>query len=104
MIVGSDIVGLVAVTLLFGGGTLFLLAVSPVGKAVAARILGRRSLPLDEDEVKQALDAMRAELDELRLLRGEVAELAERVDFAERLLAHRPGAQLGSGAEPGGDA
>jgi TM2 domain-containing membrane protein YozV len=36
---------------------------------------------LEQDEVSQAI------LDELSALRNEVAELAERVDFAERLLA-----------------
>ncbi len=38
-------------------------------------------------------------LDELRSLRAEVSELAERVDFAERMLGSRPGQvprQLGS--------
>ncbi len=89
---GDELIGLVAVVLLFGGGTLFLLSVSPVGKAIAARIMGKRSLAPDEEDVKHTLDAMRAELDELRVLRGEVLELAERVDFAERLLAQKPGA------------
>ncbi|HXV91398.1 MAG TPA: hypothetical protein VD707_08515 [Gemmatimonadales bacterium] len=84
---GEDLIGLVAVTLLFGGGTLFLLSISPVGKAVAARILGRQSVPVDEDEFKEDLKAIRAELEDLRTLRADVTELAERVDFAERLLA-----------------
>ena len=83
---GEDLIGLVAVTLLFGGGTLFLLSISPVGKAVAARILGRQAVPVDED-VKEDLKALRAELEDLRALRADVTELAERVDFAERLLA-----------------
>ncbi len=37
----DGIVGLAAVILLFGGGTLFLLSVSPVGKAFVARISER---------------------------------------------------------------
>jgi hypothetical protein len=92
-----DLTGLVAVTLLFGGGTLFLLSISPVGKAIATRILGRQSAVMDEDEFKDDLKAIRAELEELRALcaevedvrtlRTDVAELAERVDFAERMLA-----------------
>jgi hypothetical protein len=36
-----DLTGLLAVTFLFGGGTLFLLAISPVGRAIAARIQGK---------------------------------------------------------------
>ena len=83
----SNIIGLVAVVLLFGGSTLFLLAISPVGKALAARILGRRGLPHEDDDVKEELRQLRAEVDELRQFRTEVTELAERVDFAERLLA-----------------
>ena len=95
---GGDLTGLVAVTFLFGGGTLFLLSVSPVGKAIAARILGRGSAPPDEDEFREDLKAIRAELEELRALRGDVAELAERVDFAERLLAQgRGGDRVGPG-------
>jgi hypothetical protein len=93
-----DLTGLVAVTLLFGGGTLFLLSISPVGKAVATRILGRRSAPVDEDEFKEDLKAIRAELEELRTLRADVSELSERVDFAERLLTKgRDGGQAGPG-------
>ena len=84
---GDELIGLAAVTLLFGGGTLFLLSISPVGKAVAARILGRQSAPVDEEEFKEDLKAIRAELEDLRTLRADVMELAERVDFAERLLA-----------------
>jgi hypothetical protein len=83
----EELIGLVAVTLLFGGGTLFLLSISPVGKAVAARILGRQSAPVDEDEFKEDLKAIRADLEDLRALRADVMELAERVDFTERLLA-----------------
>jgi len=86
---GDELIGLVAVVLLFGGGTLFLLSVSPVGKAIAARIRGKAALGPEDGEMKQSFDAMRNELDDLRHLRGEVAELAERMDFAERLLAQK---------------
>jgi hypothetical protein len=92
----DDIVGLVAVVLLFGGGTLFLLSISPIGKAIASRILGRRSSPPDEDEITEQLKELRSDvealkagggLEELSQVRHEMAELAERLDFAERLLA-----------------
>lgn len=89
---GDELIGLVAVILLFGGGTLFLLSVSPVGKAIAARIRSKAGLAPEDEEMKQSLDAMRSELDDLRHVRGEVAELAERLDFAERLLAQKPDA------------
>lgn len=75
-----DLEGVLAITLIFGGGTLFLLSVSPVGRALADRIRGKdRQVTSSDPEVL-------AELDDLR---HQVAELHERVDFAERLLARR---------------
>jgi hypothetical protein len=73
-----DIEGVLAITLIFGGGTLFLLSLSPVGRALAERIRGRAA-PAQDPELLAEVDA----------LRHEVAELHERVDFAERLLAQR---------------
>lgn len=72
--------GVLAITFIFGGGAAFLLAISPVGKAVAERILhGRQPLaPLDPDP---------ALYDEIDRLRMEMSEVHERLDFAERLLA-----------------
>jgi len=72
----DDLVGLVAVVLLFGGGTCFLLAISPIGKAIAARLLGKKSVPEDEETVA-----------EMRHLPEQLSELGERVDFLERLVA-----------------
>jgi hypothetical protein len=75
-----DVEGLLAILLIFGGGTLFLLAMSPVGKALAERIRygGKALAPPEPDH---------AVYDELDRLRTDVAELQERVDFTERLLA-----------------
>jgi hypothetical protein len=67
-----------AILLIFGGGTTVLLAFSPVGKALAERIRGGARGPDPE---------VLAELDQLR---GELMEVQERLDFAERMLA-RPG-------------
>lgn len=67
--------GVLAIIFIFGGGTLFLLSVSPVGKAFAERLRGGTAA--HDPEV----------LDELHQLREEIAELHERVDFTERLLA-----------------
>jgi hypothetical protein len=84
-----DIEGVLAITFIFGGGTLFLLAISPIGKAIAERIRGKSvagasgELRADLAEHKEALGQ------ELEAVRREVAELAERVDFAERLLAQK---------------
>ena len=75
-----DMEGVLAITFIFGGGTLFLLSVSPVGRALAERIRGSGGQPEPDHEMQADLDALRAE----------VSELHERMDFAERLLAQRP--------------
>jgi hypothetical protein len=82
----DDLVGLVAVVLLFGGGTVFLLAISPVGKALAARISGKKTVG-DEDEAAEELKELRHEVEEMRHLPEQLSELGERVDFLERLVA-----------------
>ena len=73
-------VDLIAVILLFGGGTLFLLAMSPIGRAFGERIKGRAPAARDA----RGQDEVQADVQELR---REVAELVERMDFMERLLA-----------------
>ncbi|HJS43535.1 MAG TPA: hypothetical protein VJ755_08675 [Gemmatimonadales bacterium] len=79
----DDLVGLVAVVLLFGGGTLFLLAISPIGKALAARLMGKKTTPEDDEAVAE----LRREVEEMRHLPEQLSELGERVDFLERLVA-----------------
>lgn len=61
----------------------------PIGKAIADRIAGRSgAAPPGQDDILAAVDE----------LRREVAELAERIDFTERLLAKQREAQrLGPG-------
>jgi len=90
--VGGDVVGLVAVVLLFGGGTLFLLSISPIGKALAAKMLGRNTIAAGDEAVEE-LKELRREVEELRHAGDHVAELGERVDFLERLVAQQREAQ-----------
>lgn len=89
-----DIEGILAIVFLFGGGTLFLLSISPIGKAVAERIRGK-----GQGDVRAELaDHKEALEQELEAVRRDMAELAERVDFAERLLAkQREGQRIGPG-------
>jgi len=76
---------ILAITLLFGGGTAFLLAISPVGRAIADRI--QRGGKGGTDGVTQRLqEAQLALLDELDAMRQELSDVQERLDFAERLL------------------
>jgi hypothetical protein len=85
--VNDDIIGLVAVILLFGGGTLFLLSISPIGKAFAARMLGKKGAIVDDDETAEEVKELQREVEEMRHWGEQVNELGERVDFLERLVA-----------------
>ena len=90
--------GVLAIIFIFGGGTLFLLAISPVGKALAERIRRHGGAGISE-EARAELEEFRSELlGEVQQLRTEVSELSERMDFAERLLAkNRDGQRIGPG-------
>jgi uncharacterized protein YlxW (UPF0749 family) len=83
------LIPLVAILTIFGGGTLVLLSITPVGKALAARIL-KKPLPgeLDEDAAEEVRE-LRREVDELRQFEQQVNELGERVDFLERMVAQQ---------------
>lgn len=63
----------------FFGGVFWVLR--PVAAAVAKRIAGEHRRPGLEKEDREEI------LTELQQVRHEVAELAERMDFAERMLA-----------------
>src|SRR5436853_198956 len=84
-----------ALILLFGGGACIAMAFSPIGRALADRIRGK-SASAGGDDVRTQLAEQREALDQdLEAVRREVAELAERMDFAERLLAkQRDGERL----------
>lgn len=82
---------IIALILIFGGGTFAAVAYSPIGRAWADRIRGRVVSDPEADAGKAEL------LDAVDALRREVAELAERVDFTERLLT-RGREQNGAGA------
>ena len=69
--------GVLFIVIVFGGGMLFALSKSEIGRAVADRIRSG-SHPAPTDPVL---------VDEVERLRIEVAELQERMDFAERMLA-----------------
>jgi len=65
-----------------GGFFAWMIALSPVGKAYADKVRGKTGQPGpsgDQDEVLETIDQ----------LRREVAELAERVDFTERLIGQQ---------------
>jgi len=68
---------ILAILLIFGGGTAIAISFSPVGRAIADRIRHRTPLPEQDPAVYE----------ELERLRTEMIELHERLDFTERLLA-----------------
>jgi hypothetical protein len=88
-----DPAGILAIIFIFGGGTMVLLAMSPVGKAIADRIRhGQQQVGAGGTDPEV--------LNELEQLRQDVGELQERVDFAERLLARKADtAELPDGGE-----
>jgi hypothetical protein len=71
--------GVLFIIIVFGGGMLFALSKTEIGHALAERIRGHGAVA-PQDPVM---------LDEMDRLRQEVAELHERMDFAERLLANK---------------
>jgi hypothetical protein len=68
---------------------------SPVGEALAdrirSRVRGRGGLAGEDDHQLAAL------AEQVSQLQGQVGELAERLDFAERMLAERRERKLGAG-------
>jgi len=85
---------ILAIILIFGGGSAFLLAISPIGRAIADRI--RSGTPGSPDErVGRLHETQQAILEDLDGVRQELTELQERMDFTERLLAqHRDPGRL----------
>jgi hypothetical protein len=94
-----DIEGVLAILLIFGGGALIAISFSPVGRAVADRIRGKAAGADAAAELRAELAEHREALSqEVEAVQRDVAELAERVDFAERLLAkNREGQRIGPG-------
>jgi len=54
-----DVEGLVAIILLLGGGTLFLLSISPIGKALASRIMGRAAMAASDETMEELKELRR---------------------------------------------
>jgi hypothetical protein len=82
----EGVVALLIPIVAVGGFFLWMMSLSPVGKAYAEKLRGQTAHGGGENP--ETLEA-------LEQLRQEVAELAERVDFTERLLAkQREGERL----------
>ena len=89
----NQIMPVIVLVVVFGG--LRWVFRSPVGEAIAERIrmrMGGRWGARGEDPRRVA-----ALEEQVSQLQGQVSELAERLDFAERLLAERRERKLGAG-------
>ncbi len=75
--------GILAITLIFGGGTAIAISFSPIGRAIADRLRGK-ALNAPPPELLEDVDVLKEQVGSLS---QQVSELAERQDFAERLLA-----------------
>jgi Tfp pilus assembly protein PilO len=81
---------ILAIVFIFGGGSVFLLAISPIGRAIADRIRGVGvGAGASEETVRRLHDTQQAILDDLEGVRQELGEIQERLDFTERLLARQ---------------
>ncbi len=76
-----------AVFFIFGGGAAFLLAISPIGRAIGDRIRGKGPGGGGDERVRYLQEGQETLLEEVETLRHEMGELQERIDFTERLLA-----------------
>lgn len=91
-----DWTGLVAVVMVFGTGMVGIVAFSPIGRAISNAIQKKSGVMLPP-EVQDQLDEQG---ERLEAIARQVGELAERQDFAERLLAQaREKGQLPAGGE-----
>jgi hypothetical protein len=71
-------------------GAAFLLG--PIGRSIAKRVAGREPPALDEEALVR-LREVELRLTEVEAANTRLAELEERLDFAERLLTHSSGAE-----------
>jgi hypothetical protein len=70
---------------------------SPVGEAIAERIRARARGRWGAGAAAEDPQRVAALEEQVAHLQGQVSELAERLDFAERLLAERRERKLGAG-------
>jgi hypothetical protein len=69
-----------------GGFFAWMISLSPIGKAYAEKLRGHKRSNGDAEGQEDLLESVEQ-------LRREVAELAERVDFTERLLGQQRGSE-----------
>jgi hypothetical protein len=88
-----DWVGLTAIVMVFGSGMVGMVAFSPIGRAIANAIQKKSGIMLPPE----VHDAMIEQAEQIEALQRQIAELAERQDFAERVLAKAREKELPAG-------
>ena len=86
----EDVLALFIPIVAVGGFFAWMISLSPVGKAFAER-LKHGPTPRDGGSAEDQAELVES----VEQLRREVAELAERVDFTERLIGQNQAGQLG---------
>ena len=86
MVMPPQMVALIAIAAVAGVA----LVLYPIAKALARRLEGRNASP----ELMQQIDELRDRVHDLESSQHRVAELEERLDFTERLLAQRRDIEL----------
>jgi len=79
---------ILAITFIFGGGAIFLVSISPIGRAIADRIRGG-SKHLDAGEAGDLREGQAVLFDEVERLRNELSDVREQLDFTERIIAQQ---------------
>ncbi len=80
----NDVAPMVMSAVLFVSVAVVMIFRGPIGKAIARRLEGKA---VTDPALLDRIDELEHRLAELEQERGRVGELAERLDFAERLLA-----------------
>lgn len=78
---------IIAITLIFGGGGALLFSLSPIGRAIAARIKGGGAM--GNTDVRELQETVHDLLEDNLAIREELVEVQERMEFTERLLSSK---------------
>ena len=90
----------ITVSVIFGCLAAVALGFSPIGRAIAERIRAKHALPDLEDLRAELAETREAHGSEVGQVRQELADLAERLDFAERMLAKQREGERGERLGP----
>jgi len=91
------LIAVVVIVLVGAAAVRWILRGTPVGEAIAERIRMRAQRRWSGGGAGEDPQRVAALEEHVSQLQGQISELAERLDFAERLLAEQRGRKLGAG-------